>query len=67
MLDRRRPPAPASSTGKEPLPAIDVSEMRVRAVPSSRLFGATREVLIEHAGCLYHLRITQNNKLILTK
>lgn len=65
MLDRR-PPAP-TSTGQELLPAIDASELRVRAVPSSALFGACRELLIEHAGSLYHLRITQNNKLILTK
>jgi len=66
MLERR-PPAPASSTGQTPLPATDVAEMRVRAVPSSALFGSQRELLIEHAGSLYHLRITQNNRLILTK
>jgi hemin uptake protein HemP len=41
--------------------------MRVRAVPSTALFGSQRELLIEHAGSLYHLRITQNNRLILTK
>jgi len=34
---------------------------------SSTLFGGGRELLIEHAGCWYRLRITQNNKLILTK
>jgi hemin uptake protein HemP len=66
MLDRR-PPVPASSSGQEPLPAIDLSEMRVRAVQSASLFGSRRELLIEHAGSLYHLRITQNNRLILTK
>jgi hemin uptake protein HemP len=63
----RRPRAPATSTGQEPLPAGDASQLRVRAVPSIALFGARREILIEHAGSLYHLRITQNNKLILTK
>lgn len=34
---------------------------------SRELFGERRELVIEHAGCLYRLRITQNNKLILTK
>lgn len=32
---------------------------------SNELFGRRRELLIEHAGFLYRLRITQNNKLIL--
>lgn len=31
------------------------------------LFGRHRELFIEHAGAQYRLRITQNNKLILTK
>lgn len=34
---------------------------------SRDLFGERRELVIEHAGFLYRLRITQNNKLILTK
>ena len=34
---------------------------------AARLFGQQRELLIEHAGMHYRLRITQNNKLILTK
>jgi len=34
---------------------------------SADLFGTRRELLIEHAGCVYRLRITQHNKLILTK
>lgn len=34
---------------------------------SIALFGKKREVLIEHAGFTYRLRITQANKLILTK
>lgn len=40
--------------------AIDVTR-------SSELFGNRRELIIEHAGFLYRLRITQSNKLILTK
>ncbi len=34
---------------------------------SRQLFGVANEVLIEHAGFTYRLRITQANKLILTK
>lgn len=34
---------------------------------SSDLFGSTQEVLIEHAGQEYRLRITRQGKLILTK
>jgi hemin uptake protein HemP len=34
---------------------------------SEQLFGGEREILIEHSGTFYRLRITQSNKLILTK
>ena len=36
-------------------------------VRSSSLFASARTVLIEHAGQHYQLRITRENKLILTK
>jgi hemin uptake protein HemP len=38
-----------------------------RQIHSASLLGAARELLIEHAGCTYRLRVTQANKLILTK
>jgi len=38
-----------------------------RRVSSSELFGAQNEILIEHNNDEYRLRITSNNKLILTK
>jgi hemin uptake protein HemP len=34
---------------------------------SEELFGQSREILIEHSGCYYRLRLTHSNKLILTK
>jgi hemin uptake protein HemP len=34
---------------------------------STELFGAGREVIIEHAGEEYRLRLTRQGKLILTK
>lgn len=36
-------------------------------VHSAELFGSAREVLIEHAGEEYRLRLTRQGKLILTK
>ena len=38
-----------------------------RRLNSSELFGETRELVIEHAGEEYRLRITSQGKLILTK
>jgi len=38
-----------------------------RPIPAHRLLGSGRRVLIEHEGSLYELRLTRNNKLILTK
>jgi len=36
-------------------------------VHSAELFGTAREIVIEHAGDEYHLRLTRQGKLILTK
>jgi hemin uptake protein HemP len=36
-------------------------------VDSRRLLGGGRELVIEHAGQHYHLRLTRNDRLILTK
>lgn len=56
MQKQAVPPAPA------PLPGDDSH----KRIASADLFGEAREVVIEHAGRLYRLRITQNGKLILT-
>jgi len=34
---------------------------------SSELLGTAREIIIEHGGSEYRLRVTSNDKLILTK
>jgi hemin uptake protein HemP len=39
----------------------------VTCVRSDSLFGKAREILIEHSGAYYRLRVTHSNKLILTK
>lgn len=41
--------------------------MEKRMVISTELFGKLQEIVILHAGEEYRLRITGNNKLILTK
>lgn len=50
------PPSPGS-TETPPAP---------QRVPSASLLGAAKELVIVHNGREYHLRITQNGKLILT-
>jgi len=40
---------------------------RKNSITSRELLGDERELIIVHAGELYHLRITKNGKLILTK
>jgi len=42
------------------------SKAAPRKVLSETLFGANRELLIVHNGREYRLRLTQNDKLILT-
>jgi hemin uptake protein HemP len=37
------------------------------AIPAEWLFKGVQEIRILHKGDLYHLRITRNDKLILTK
>ncbi|PIE47450.1 MAG: hypothetical protein CSA42_03350 [Gammaproteobacteria bacterium] len=40
---------------------------RLPTLQSNHLFAMTKEVRIEHEGEEYRLRLTRNNKLILTK
>jgi hemin uptake protein HemP len=42
------------------------SEMAIRRVSSSELLGPRGELIIQHHGREYRLRLTQNGKLILT-
>jgi hemin uptake protein HemP len=41
--------------------------MEKRTITSLELFGKQQEITILHAGEEYRLRITSNNKLIMTK
>ncbi len=58
MPDSSTPDAEAQPTRAPTVPApIDTRD----------LFGEARELMINHDGALYRLRITRNHKLILTK
>jgi len=39
----------------------------IRRISSQRLLAGERELVIQHMGSEYHLRLTRNGKLILTK
>lgn len=53
--------------GRQCAPLDSSVRPSVPCVKSQELFGRTREILIEHAGAYYRLRLTHSNKLILTK
>lgn len=58
---------PPRSARASAAPAEVPKQESGQVIKAGTLFGGRREVLIEHAGAHYRLRITQNNKLILTK
>jgi hemin uptake protein HemP len=66
---------PASDKDKESAPAQDASSsgaarnilLSDNCIDSRELFVTTREITISHAGETYRLRLTAQNKLLLTK
>lgn len=52
------------SLKSKPSPASDAP---VRRISSQALLHGERELVIQHQGSEYHLRLTRNDKLILTK
>ncbi len=68
------PNASASHAGQDPVASSSVVHAVASARPASlkridshRLLSGGRELVIEHAGQEYRLRLTRNDKLILTK
>ncbi len=53
--------------GMVEVPAVTGSQPVRQRLHSAELFGTAREVVIEHAGEEYRLRLTRQGKLILTK
>lgn len=59
-----------STLAKQPVPlnrAQSISNRSPKKLTSQGLFEGAQEIIIEHAGQDYRLRITRQNKLILTK
>lgn len=50
----------------EAIPSAEPATAVPRRIRSDELFAGAREIVIEHHGRLYRMRITQNGKLILT-
>jgi hemin uptake protein HemP len=50
-----------------PLPQSDTDRAHQRELDSEQLFAGATEVVITHHGTQYRLRITRQDKLILTK
>jgi hemin uptake protein HemP len=70
MLDL--PPQPIDSAapslaGEPCLTGLGTARNERLRITSGRLLAGARELVIEHAGQEYHLRLTRNDKLILTK
>lgn len=61
-MDKKATKKPPESHATSPLPDIGQSAR----VSSAALLGDHGELVIEHAGREYRLRVTQNGKLILT-
>jgi hemin uptake protein HemP len=60
----------AASTSAAICSPVADSAVRGPSLPllrSEELFGRSREIMIEHGGAYYRLRLTHSNKLILTK
>ncbi|GIW81951.1 MAG: hypothetical protein KatS3mg105_3758 [Gemmatales bacterium] len=57
MHDGKRDPPSSQNSTKDQPPVLNAKE----------LFRGTREVLIDHDGVTYRLRITKHNKLILQR
>lgn len=65
MLMRSLPLTEAAGRDKVvPLRAVTTAARRIE---SKNLLDGSRELVIEHQGAEYHLRLTRNDKLILTK
>lgn len=66
-------PADTARLRTRPLPRLSLRTVAaelpqaVRRISSQLLLDGGRELVIQHAGNEYHLRLTRNDKLILTK
>ncbi|MDF3982048.1 hemin uptake protein HemP [Luteibacter sp. PPL201] len=60
-------PARSEAHGRDKVVPLRPAAVAARRIQSQRLLDGSRELVIEHQGAEYHLRLTRNDKLILTK
>jgi hemin uptake protein HemP len=60
-------PARSEAPGRDKVVPLRPAAVAARRIQSQRLLDGSRELVIEHQGAEYHLRLTRNDKLILTK
>ena len=66
--DSMRPVSPAPVPAAARLPAGPGQQTASQnSIPAELLFHGSQEILINHHGEIYRLRVTKNSKLILTK
>lgn len=69
-MQHTRPVSELLIAAPEELPTTSLQAQKtsqIRRCDSRDLFGGARELLIEHAGNEYRLRLTSQGKLVLTK
>jgi hemin uptake protein HemP len=66
VLSLRQPPL-SRAIPRPALPSPPPGPAATRRVSSHALLEGERELVIQHQGSEYHLRLTRNDKLILTK
>lgn len=62
-----RQPLPSRAIPRPALPSPAPAAATARRVSSHALLEGERQLVIQHQGSEYHLRLTRNDKLILTK
>ncbi len=66
ILSLRSPSSSSSMRQAVPPPVLSAIPT-ARHITSQSLLDGARELVIQHQGSEYHLRLTRNDKLILTK
>ena len=57
----------AATVSRPQVRELEPRQLGMTCLRSEELFGQQREIMIQHAGSFYRLRLTHSNKLILTK
>lgn len=66
--DSMRPRSPAQALAASQIPVgFGQRPPSQNGIPAELLFKGSQEILINHHGEIYRLRVTRNSKLILTK